>query len=83
MDDHTILASEDNFGNVSVCPGGVVHVNLVHMSLKFLPQDFVRLCELVAKARQNLDTPRTAVGKPRLHVVSPETEDGKTPDVEP
>ncbi|MBI5571786.1 MAG: hypothetical protein HY914_17720 [Desulfomonile tiedjei] len=83
MDDHTILASEDNFGNVSVCPGGVVHVNLMHVSLKFLPQDFVRLCDLVAKAKQNLDTPRTPGGKPRLHLVPSETEDDKTPDPAP
>jgi len=80
VDDHTILAGEDNFGNVSVCPGGVVHVNLVHVSLKFLPQDFVRLCELVAKARQNLDAPPAAGGKHRLHVVPSETEKDQTPD---
>ncbi len=80
MDDHTILATEDDFGNVSVCPGGVVHVNLVHISLKFLPQDFARLCELVAKAKQNLDAPRTSVSKPRLHVVPSETEEERPPD---
>lgn len=73
MDD-TILASEENLGNVSVCPGGVVHINLTHCSLKFLPSDFLKFSELISKARLNFDSPRRGDGKPRLHVVCNETE---------
>ena len=69
-DEQTILASDENFGNVAVCPGGVVHVNLVHLSLKFLPEDFVRLSELVNKARLKLEQRPTPRGKPRLQVVT-------------
>ncbi len=69
-EDQTILASDENFGNVSMCPGGVVHVNLVHLSLKFLPEDFVRFCELVGKARLNLDQRPPQRGKPHLQVVT-------------
>lgn len=73
MDD-TILASEENLGNVTVCPGGVVHINLAHCSLKFLPSDFVKFSKLISKARLNFDSPRRGDGKPRLHVVCNETE---------
>lgn len=69
-EDQTILASDENFGNVAVCPGGVVHVNLVHLSLKFLPEDFVRLSELLSKARLNLEQKPPPRGKPRLQLVS-------------
>lgn len=68
-DEQTILASDENFGNVAVCPGGVVHVNLVHLSLKFLPEDFVRLSELVNKARLKLEQKPPPRGKPRLQLV--------------
>ena len=70
MDDQTILASVDNFGNVTVCPGGVVHVNLAHLSLKFVPSDFAKFSELIFKARQKFDAPVPERGKPKLHLVS-------------
>lgn len=74
MEEHTILAKDETFGTVSVCPGGVVHVNLPHCSLKFLPSDFLKFSELVGKARLNFDNlaPR-ADGKPRLQVVPRDT----------
>jgi len=72
LDDQTILASEESVGNVTVCPGGVVHVNLPHCSLKFLPSDFVKFSELISKARLKFDPPRRTDGKVRLHVVSDE-----------
>lgn len=74
MDDQTILASEENFGNVTVCPGGVVHVNLTYVSLKFMPTDFVRFSDLVSKARVKFEPPRPEKGKPRLHLVCGEEE---------
>lgn len=80
MDDHTILASEENFGSVTVCPGGVVHIHLPHFSLKFISTDFVKFHDMIAKARLQLDMPRRADGKPRLHLVSPETNDQATPE---
>jgi hypothetical protein len=70
LDDQTILASEENFGNVTVCPGGVVHINLAHLTVKFLPSDFVRFSDLISKARLKFDPPRPGKGKPKLHVVS-------------
>lgn len=83
MEDQTILANDPDFGNVTVCPGGVVHVNLVHVSLKFGPSDFVRLCELMAKAHSSFDKrqrPREA--KPRLQLVSSEDPEDSAPDVQ-
>ncbi len=80
MDDQTILASEENFGTVTVCPGGVVHIHLPHCSLKFLATDFVKFHDLIAKARLQFDLPRRGDGKPRLHVVSPEKKDQPAPD---
>lgn len=74
--DDQILASEENFGSVTVCPGGVVHVNLAHCSLKLLPADFIRFSELIAQARIKFGPPRPTVGgKPRLQLVSPEDRD--------
>lgn len=71
MDDHTILSNDPNFGNISVCPGGVVHINLRHLTLKFVPSDFDKLSDLVAQARLSIDkrSPRPD-GKPRLQLVS-------------
>lgn len=82
MDDHKILASVENFGAVTVCSGGVVHVNLPHCSLKFLPSDFSKFCELIAQARMNFQPPRRIEGKSRLQVVTPESQDdpGKAED---
>ena len=74
MDDQTVLASTENFGTVSVCPGGVVHINLPHCSLKFLPSDFVKFAELIAKARVKFEQPVRPDGKPRLQLVPSETE---------
>jgi len=75
VDDQRILASQEDFGNVSVCPGGVVHVNLVHVSLKLVPADFIKLSELISQARRNLDAPPRSPGKPVLQVVSPRLQD--------
>lgn len=75
MDDQTVLASSENFGTVSVCPGGVVHINLPHCSLKFLPADFVKFAELIAQARIKFDQPVRSDGKPRLQIVSSERDD--------
>lgn len=72
MDDQTILASDENFGTVIVCHGGVVHINLPHCSLKFLPADFARFSELIAKARLKFDLPVRGDGKPRLQIVPAE-----------
>jgi hypothetical protein len=75
VDDQKILASQEDFGNVSVCPGGVVHVNLVHLSIKLLPSDFVKFCDLISQARRNFDAPPRSGGKPVLQVVSPRVPD--------
>lgn len=80
MDDHTLLAIEEGFGSVSVCPGGVVHVNMPHITLKFVPQDFVRFAELIGKARLKHEAPKQSGKKPRLQLVSPETPDDSPPD---
>jgi len=69
LEDQTILATSENFGTVSVCHGGVVHINLPHCSLKFLPSDFAKFCELIANARMKFDAPRRGDGKPRLQIV--------------
>ena len=71
MDDHTILASDADFGTVSVCPGGVIHVNLPHYSLKFVPSDFIKFSDLMDKARLNFGKrQRLSEGKPGLKLVS-------------
>ncbi len=70
MEDHTILATEENFGAVSVCPGGVVHINLAHLTLKFLPSEFEKFSDLVAKAKLNFTRPKRTEGKPHLQVVT-------------
>lgn len=75
MDDQTILAVLENFGTVSVCPGGIVHVNLAHCSLKFMPSDFEKFCELVGEARRKFDLPRRVSGRPTLQVVTSEPHD--------
>jgi hypothetical protein len=72
LEDHTIIATEDNFGAVSVCPGGIVHVSLLHVTLKLLPSDFEKFSDLIAKARVNFSRPRRSDGKPRLQVVTSE-----------
>lgn len=72
MDDHTILAVLENFGTVSVCPGGIVHVNLAHCTLKFIPSDFEKFCLLVEQAHRKFDLPRRVSGRPTLQVVSNE-----------
>ncbi len=83
MDDQ-ILASEENFGSVTVCAGGVVHVNLAHCSLKFLPADFVKFSELIAQARLKFGPPRAMGGKPRLQLVSPDNQgDASSEDEKP
>ncbi len=75
MDDTKILASDPNFGNVSVCAGGVVHINLPHVTLKFLPADFVRFSDLVAEARGNAQEQLgQESGRPHLHVVHTKTD---------
>jgi hypothetical protein len=79
LEDQRILASAENFGTVSVCSGGVVHVNLPHCSLKFLPSDFSKFCELVAKARMNFEPPVRPTGKSRLQVVTSESKDDPNP----
>ncbi|MGO9567511.1 MAG: hypothetical protein ACLP5H_08230 [Desulfomonilaceae bacterium] len=73
LDDQTILSSEENFGTVSVCPGGVVHINLPHCSLKFMPSDFVKFSDLIGQARLNFNAPPRGA-KPHLHVISSEKE---------
>lgn len=73
LDDQTILSSAENFGTVSVCPGGVVHVNLPHCSLKFMPSDFVKFSDLIGQARLNYNAPARGA-KPHLHVISSEKE---------
>lgn len=82
MEDNKILSSTENFGNVSVCQGGIVHVNLLHFSLKFVPSDFLKFCELIGKARLNFEQPRRSDGKPKLHVV-PSDENQTAPDDTP
>jgi hypothetical protein len=70
LDEFSVLADEPNFGNVAMCPGGVVHINLAHVSLKMDSSDFRRLSVLIAKAGQKLaeQTPRLT-GSSHLHVV--------------
>jgi hypothetical protein len=74
MEDHTILATEENFGAVSVCPGGIVHINLPHLTLKLLPSEFEKFSDLVAKARLGFARPKRTEGKPHLQVVISEPE---------
>ncbi len=71
LEDQTILADHENFGNVILCPGGVIHINLTHLSLKFLPDDFVKFSELIEKARRQYKPPGLTNEKPRLHLVGP------------
>jgi hypothetical protein len=73
LDDQTILSSAENFGTVSVCPGGVVHINLPHCSLKFVPSDFEKFSDLIGQARLNFNSPPRGA-KTRLHVISSEKE---------
>lgn len=73
LDDQTILSSTENFGTVSVCSGGVIHINLPHCSLKFMPSDFVKFSDLIGQARLNFDSPPRGA-KPHLHVVTSEKE---------
>jgi hypothetical protein len=80
LDDQTILASEENMGNVTVCPGGVIHINLPHCSLKFLPSDFLKFSELISKARTRFDPPVRGDGKPRLQIVSTDSKNEPTGD---
>ena len=75
MAEFSVLADEPNFGNVAMCPGGVVHINLAHVSLKMDASDFRRLSALIAKADQKLSeqSPRLP-GSPHLHVVPSNSE---------
>ena len=73
LDDQTIISSEENFGTVAVCPGGVVHINLAHCSLKFVASDFLKFSDLISQARLKFDPPPRG-GKPHLHVISAEKE---------
>jgi len=75
VDDQIVLATSDNFGNVTVCPGGVVHVNLAHVSLKLLPSEFIKLSDLISQARIRFESPVRSAGKPSLQLVSPRTPD--------
>jgi hypothetical protein len=69
VDDHTILAEEEGFGAVTVCPGGVVHINMPHITLKFVPADFVKFADLTARARLNFrDGHKISGPKPRLRL---------------
>ncbi len=74
LDDQTILSSAENFGTVSVCSGGVIHINLPHCSLKFMPSDFLKFSDLVGQARLNFSAPPRGA-KPQLHLISSEKED--------
>jgi hypothetical protein len=74
LDDQKVLAIIDNFGTVTVCPGGIVHVNMPHVSIKLMPSDFVKFTELIAAARINFDPPQRMSGKARLQLVTPESE---------
>ena len=78
MDDQKILSSDDGFGAVTMCPGGVVHVNLPHYTLKFLPTEFERFSDLIAKARMNQDRPRKSDQRPKLQLVSSENEEDES-----
>lgn len=75
VDDQKILSSDEGFGAVTMCPGGVVHVNLPHYTLKFLPSEFERFSDLIAKARMNKDRPRKPDQRPKLQLVSSENEE--------
>ena len=80
MDNHTILADDENMGNVVVCPGGVVHVNLTHYSLKFMPEDFLKFSELIDKARRKFEAPQLPGSKPSLRLVASDDEERKNND---
>jgi hypothetical protein len=70
VDEVEILAGLENFGNVSVCPGGIIHINLPHCSLKFTPSDFSRFAELIGQARLKTEARQvTTDGKPQLQIV--------------
>ncbi len=81
VEEHTILATDNDFGTVSLCPGGVVHVTLAHYSLKFVPADFTKLADLIGKARLNLgNRPQLTAGKPHLQIGSRDPQDHNPPD---
>jgi hypothetical protein len=80
LSDQTILVDDENFGNVIVCPGGVVHINLAHVSLKFLPEDFLKFADLVGKAHRKYEAPLLTDNKPRLHLVPPDNYQDKDAD---
>ncbi len=83
MDEDKLLAEIENFGNVTICPGGVVHVNLAHLSLKFMPEDFQRFSDLMAKARVKYESKRTRPdGKPKLQIISNPDEDQSSPELD-
>ncbi len=77
MDEQTLLAALKDFGAVTVCPGGVIHINLPHYSLKFLPSDFVKFAELVAMAVAKYEPERKPSGKPHLQLVTPQPEESE------
>jgi hypothetical protein len=51
----------------------VVHINLPHCSLKFMPSDFVKFADLIGQARLNFNAPPRGA-KPHLHVICSEKE---------
>jgi hypothetical protein len=70
VDEVEILAGLEDFGNVSICPGGIIHINLPHCSLKFTPSDFSRFAELIGLARLKTEARQvTTDGKPQLQIV--------------
>ncbi len=72
MDELKILAGLEGFGNVSVCPGGIIHINLPHCSLKFTPSDFAKFAELIAQAGLKAEARQVRTeGKPQLRIVGP------------
>jgi hypothetical protein len=66
------LASDDSFGVITICPGGVVHVHLPHVTVKLLPHEFLKLAELAAHAKVALNAARPPAEKPHLRLVSQE-----------
>lgn len=80
MDDQKILASSENFGAVTVCSGGVIHINMPHFTIKFLPSDFMKFSDLIAKAKLNYDPPQKLAGKPRLQLVTSDEDESEVDD---
>lgn len=71
MEDHKTLAVSEDFGLVTECPGGIIHIHLHHMTLKFMPNDFAKLTDLLIQARAQCDLPQKTGAKPHLQIVAP------------